>query len=48
MEELKDHQEAREEAKRIAKEETERAQHHEPQSSTHHKERMKSSKGGCM
>jgi hypothetical protein len=26
MEELKDHQEAREEAKRIAKEETERAQ----------------------
>jgi hypothetical protein len=29
MEELKDHQEAREEAKRIAKEETERAQHHE-------------------
>ncbi|KAH9537913.1 hypothetical protein CY35_16G077100 [Sphagnum magellanicum] len=46
MEELKDHQEAREEAKRIAKEETERAQHHEPQSSTHHKERMKSSKGG--
>ncbi|CAM6052080.1 unnamed protein product [Sphagnum compactum] len=56
IEELKDHQEAREEAKRIAKEETERAQHHEllkfacpeppPQSSTHVKERMKSSKGG--
>jgi hypothetical protein len=29
MEEVKDHQEAREEANRIAKEETERAQHHE-------------------
>ncbi|CAK9866744.1 unnamed protein product [Sphagnum jensenii] len=55
MEELKDHQEAREEAKRIAKEETERAQDDEllkfacpeppPQSSTHGKQRMKSSKG---